>query len=162
MDNPIEELILFSKNGAISMVKIEWWLLKYQAFYDSHRGKRNEIELPALSAYASQEDHFVDIFEKLEKLSRLSKNEEYFKEQISQYESGLNRNNQMKSWVLENIEIYENHYISFLLDYLDYYEFQEESHLLINSIYDVNHNVFIDRADFRYTLKFLEIFEMIH
>lgn len=163
----IEEFISLSSDGVFSMVKIEWWLLKHGNDYKNIKGiesvknivefEGKEIVLPSLKK-PSEEERFLDLYEVLEKLSRLHRNETYFKQEMAIYKEIKNKSKKAQDWLAKKEELGVNEYVCFLHDYLDYDINNNEYHLKVFLLKDKNFNLFVDREYFKNTIEFLELF----
>ena len=150
------------------MAKIEWWLLKHESNYSYVKAIENikntfevdgkDVILPSLQNPPSEEERFICLFEALEKLSQLHKNENYFKQEMAIYISIKENTEKLKLWLVKNEVFGADKYVCFLVDYLDYLGNGEEYHLNVFLEKDRNFNLFVDREDFKHTVDFLETF----
>ncbi|UWX54891.1 hypothetical protein NYZ99_19485 [Maribacter litopenaei] len=166
--NWIKDFQALSQNHIYSMDKIQWWLLKYteknKSIYNLERSRNSDgqkqlsdIILPLF--WRSGKDRiFLDLYVTLDKISKFHRNERYFEQEVLDYHKIANSDSDLKNWISKNKSFGADVYVCFLTDYLDYDENENEEHLkvFVPSLKDLE--IFINRADFKYTIDFLEIF----
>lgn len=141
--------------SVMSMAKVEWLLLKYHDEYQ--RLTRDSIDRIPLF-HVRDFDVFIRIFEELSALSDYHRHESYFKEQVIEYETRAKYKHSLQvEWVTRNEKLAVVEFMIFDYLYLDHCD--DPEHLKIRHILDENIHIYIDRNDFKYTSKALEIFD---
>ncbi len=153
----IKELKYLSTDSIISIDKVEFWLLKYQDNYN-HLKSLREGELLPLSNYATAEDKFVDLYEKLDEVSRYHKFESCCKEQLEIYASIKNDTEKVEKWLSTNEYFYYEELIHFAVKYLDYLGNDKDYNLKVFSHFNKDLEFFINGKDFESTIEFIEKF----
>lgn len=105
---------------------------------------------------------FLDIYESLDTISNLHRNEKYFEQEIIKYNKIQNDQTKLKSWILNNEKLGSNTYVCFLLDYLDYDIESKVKHLNVFIPSLPKMEIYIEIQDFKNTLIFLEIFNDLY
>jgi len=169
--NYLDDLKNLKLNEKISINKIEWWLLKYDNYYkeiynntySQHLTKINEIDvrLPTFQE-SSNEDKFLELYEALNRLSRLHKDEPYFRQEILKYNKIKNEEIEIKKWISKNEYFGSEKYVTFFLDYLDYKQNNDEIDLNIYIPSLKEFEIYVDAHYFKNTIKFLEIFNNLY
>tara|TARA_R110002096_G_scaffold434449_1_gene656038 strand:+ start:1147 stop:1722 length:576 start_codon:yes stop_codon:yes gene_type:complete len=172
LDSLISELFELKKNGILSISIIEWWLLKYSEFYkktydfvySQHLFTTDDgsvIRLPPFGK-ATDEEKFLELFKALDTICELNRNEQYFEQELTEYQKIKNSQSELKNWVTKNEYLGADKYVCFLIDYLDYDENDQEEHLniYVSSLKELE--IYIDRKDFKNTIDFLEIFNELY
>ncbi|MBK5193967.1 MAG: hypothetical protein JJE07_12325 [Flavobacteriaceae bacterium] len=160
------------RNDIYSIVKIEWWLLKYSDIqkvthdlvYSQHLFQEEDgttIRLPPFGK-KSEKEKFLDLYEALDSISQFHKNENYFEQQMVLYCQIKRAPSDLKKWVAKNEKLGADNYACFLLDYLDYDEEEKVEHLsvFVPSLKEIN--IFVELQDFKHTINFLEIFNELY
>lgn len=167
----VTELLSLSNGDLYTMDKIRWWLLKYyKTFRVLNEGEQNKyivqlkdgsvVRLPPFKVY-TEDQVFLCIYQALETLSDFHKNEEYFQKELVRYKWILGSDiHSLRKWVRDNEKIGADDYACFLLDYLDYSDSPE--HLNIFLLYSKDLNFYVNKEDFKYTLKFLDVFQDVY
>jgi len=168
----LNELKSLSINGVFSMCKIECWLLKYENDYlyikelvdikNAAEFKNKQIVLPSLNDTPSKEEKFIDLYESLNKLSNLYRNENYFEQELSILRKIKNQPKKVNQWLNKNKKYVADKYVCFFVNYLDYLGSGKEYHLNVFSLLNKDLNIFVERNDFKYTIEFKEIFDSIY
>ena len=161
----LQELLDLGDNGIFRMNKIHWRLLKYSDYIsnlitkegEKHFYTQNESGFARLpnSSINNSIRVLISIYESLEQIAEFHKNEAYFKSELDNYKNIQDQADLIK-WIEKNEKIGGDEYVCFLLDYLDYAENAE--HLSVFFLHAKELDIYIDNADFHYTLKFLETF----
>jgi len=159
-------------NLITSISKIEWWLLKYSEFYketyefvySQHLFATDDgsvIRLPPIGK-PTDEKKFLELFKALDTICELHRNEQYFEQELTEYQKIKNSQSELKNWVAKNEHLGADKYVCFLIDYLDYDENDQEEHLniYVSSLKELE--IYIDRKDFKNTIDFLEIFNELY
>lgn len=166
----IEKLII--DNKIISIDKIEWWLLKYSEFYkktydfvySQHLFTTDDgsvIRLPPFGK-PTDEEKFLELFKALDTICELHRNEQYFEQELIDYQKIKSSQTDLKKWVTKNENLGADKYVCFLIDYLDYDKNDEEVHLKIFLLESKELEIYIDRQHFKNTIDFLEIFNELY
>jgi len=168
----ISELKSLSSDGIFNIDKIEWWLLKYEKLYvkskqhnqSEHLYKIDgkEVRLPDNIGNPTDEEKFIDVYERLDNLTKLHRNEDYFKQEMAIYNGIKNEPQKVKHWLNKNEKFGSDDYVCFLTDYLDYDTDDKVYHLGVFFLKDEELEVYVDRDDFKYTIEFLEIFNELY
>lgn len=142
-----------------SMDKIEWLLLKYNDEYERLEGFLESIKCDYFDIYDDQ--LFVDIFQEFYELSEFHHFEDYCKEQVMEYENNSRFHHSLqKDWIIKNEQIAVFNLLVFEWRYLEhdrnkeYFKIKHGNHDLVN--------INLDKNDFRYIIRFLEIFERLY
>ncbi len=161
----IQDLIGLGENDIFRMDRIQWWLLKYRDYIlelkaieeNKHLFKQNDGGYARLPSCSINKANIIQIsvFDSLEIIADLHKNEVYFKGELIDFKD-IGNKAQLINWISRNEKIGGDDYVCFLLDYLDYAENAE--HLSVFCLYAKTLNIYINKFDFQYTLQFLEIF----
>ena len=168
----IEELKSLSNDSIFSIDKIEWWLLKHETFYKQTKRINDSkhlyeiddriVRLPDNIGNPSDEEKFIDVYESLNNLSQLHRNESYFKQEMAIYDRIKNKPQKVKQWLKKNEKLGTEDYVTFLIDYLDYLGGDNEYHLNVFFLKNDNLDFYVDREDFKYTIRFLETFTELY
>lgn len=165
----INEFITFKSDGIYTMEKIEFWLLKFSGFYketlayvqtqDLFRMEDGTtVCLPSFWK-TTNEYKFLDLYKTLDTVSNFHRKENNTRGLLLEYHSIKNSQSDLKQWTKKAKYIVADQYASFLSDYLDYDEDDNEENLLIymESIKELE--IYIDKNDFKNTLEFLGVFQ---
>lgn len=172
MKNAVTEFKNLLNNHLTTISKIEWWLLKYSGEYNRtdrlESSKHLNIEkdgtivrLPP-TLEPNENDKFLCLFRALNKLTVFHKNEDYFRTQMTKYHKIKSSKSELGEWLIENKIFGADKYVCFLIDYLDYDENDNEIHLSVFVHSATELNIFAERADFKYTIEFLETFNELY
>lgn len=155
-------------NNKISISKIEWWLLKYSAiykethdlFYSKYWFELDDetfIRVPPCGKPTLKEK-FLELYSALDTISDFHRNENYFKQEMNEYNKIKHSHQDLKIWITKNENLGVEKYSCFLLDYLDYVENNDDGDLQV-FIYSLKEiEIYIDRKYFKNTIDFLETF----
>lgn len=163
---------LNQKFKPITIDIIEWWLFKhsalykktYESVYNQHLFTTDDdsvIRLPPFGKLTDQ-DFFLDLYEALDTISKFHRNEKYFKQEMVTYNKIKHSHSNLKNWIAKNEDFGAEKYVSFLIDYLDYDENDEEEHLsvYVHSLKELE--IYVDRHNFKNTIDFLEKFNELY
>ncbi|MEP2280966.1 hypothetical protein [Maribacter sp.] len=170
MNSPVTDFFNLKKNGPLSISKVEWWLLKYLDLYkktydfvhSQHLFKLDDgstVRLPSLGRTTKQEE-FLDLYEALDTICEFHRKEQYFEQEINEYQKIKDSQSDLKNWITKNEYLGAEKYVCFLVDYLDYSENAEHLNIYVHSSKELD--IYIDRQDFRNTIEFLEIFNELY
>lgn len=168
------DLFELSSKNIFLMNRIEWWLLKYSDTYKDiqtyleENGVENYWLEPGNTIYLpTSEDpiiknvnRFLYLYEALDIISELHRNEPYFKQEMLAYPKVKDELETLKAWVDKSEQLMLDKYVMFLADYLDYIPSTEN--LKVNVRCSPDLDIFIDPKDFQYTIEFLEIFSKLY
>jgi len=167
-----KDLQNLSVANILAISKVQWWLLKYSDLYkktsdfvhSQHLFTTDDgsvIRLPPFGKPTDQ-DKFLDLYNALDTLSELHRNEKYFEKEMVEYRLTKNSHSDLKKWIIKNENLGAEKYVCFFIDYLDYDENEKEEHLsvYVSSLKELD--IFIDRKDFKNTIDFLEIFNDLY
>lgn len=170
--NPIRELLKLAHNGVLSISKIEWWLLKYTNEYNRvdniesskhlHIGDDGTTVRLPITFIPNQNDKFLGLFRALNELTDFHKLENYFGTQMTKFNNIKLSRTEVESWLIKNKRFGTDKFVCFLIDYLDYDENDEEEHLSVFVHTATELDIFVDRADFKNTIEFLETFNRLY
>jgi len=148
--------------------KIEWWLLKNETLYvqikrindSKHLYEIDDsiVRLPNNIGNPTSDEKFIDVYESLDVLTKLHRNEKYFKQEMAIYDRIKNEPQKVKQWLKKNEKLGTEDYVTFLIDYLDYDPNDNEYHLNVFFLKDDKLEVYVDREDFKHTIEFIETF----
>src|SRR5690554_6619279 len=167
----IADFINLSKTSLYSIKKIEWWLLKYSDTYKEiiafNKSKYVTIrlddgtisKLPPLNE-STEHRVFLDLYRRLDDISKFHRYEDYFEQQMNEYCKIKNSHYELKKWVAKNEDLGASNFVLFLVDYLDYSEHPE--HLNVYLPYSKELDLYIERKDFKNMIEFLEIFDELY
>lgn len=154
------------------MDRIEWWLLKYSDlyketydfFYSQYLFELDDGTILRDPPFGKPTDkeRFLAVFKALDEISEFHKNEVYFEKEMIEYNEIKKSQTTLKNWVLKNEEFGANKYACFLIDYLDYKEYDQVEHLNVCVHFFKDFEIFIDRNDFKHTIEFLENFNELY
>ncbi|MDN3724804.1 hypothetical protein QRD02_10450 [Aequorivita sp. SDUM287046] len=173
MDINFKEIFSYLETqNVFSTSIIEWWLLKYSDFYkqtygfvySQHLFKMDDgstVRLPPFGK-PTDEEKFIDLYQALDTISELHRNEKYFDLQMVEYHKIKDSQSDLKNWVAANENFGSEKYVCFLIDYLDYDENNKEEHLKIFLLESTDLEIYIDRQDFKNTIDFLETFNELY
>jgi hypothetical protein len=169
---PIEELKSLSDEGVFRRDKIEWWLLKYDEYYQDHYRAKEDRSGMKITCRADAKPHikksidlenkinwFLDTYEALDGVSEFYRVELYFKDELELYKSLKNDKAQLNSWL-------EKHKLDEGKKYKEFVYLFQDNRTLSGYKLDVLYplslplKISLDESEFKYTLKFLEILEM--
>ena len=143
----------------ISMDKLEWLLLKYSEEFERLLGFLGRIDDDFFDIY--DDKLFVDIFLQFEELSEDHRYESYCKEQVIDYMNNSRFELSLqKDWAIKNEGMAVFNLYGFEFKYLEsdrnkeYFKIKHDNHDLFN--------INVDKNDFRYIIRFLEIFERLY
>lgn len=165
----IQELTRSNPN---SMNKIEWWLLKYRDVFKKVKGSladdylydlddHSNMRLP-MSLKASHNDRFINVYESLDSLSTIHRLENYFQTQLLEFKKVRMTKAGTNKWLKKNEYLGADKLACFFIDYLDYDDDDKVENLKVFFHTAPNLKIFIQSNDFRYTIKFLEIFQELY
>ncbi len=148
----IQEFESLPSDGIYSLATIEWWLLKYQD--ECNRIKEEEskrfmyfidgkwVRLPDYFDARTPNEKFLKIYDSLNKITDLHKQESYFKQEMAIYKSLKNDSEKVKEWLAKNEYLGAEKYFMFSLEN--------------------DGGINVDRKDFKYTIQFKETFDSIY
>ena len=151
-----------SLKGIHTIVKINWWLLKYYDLYKYCNENWNNGscfgELACSHTIGSEMDKFRDFYESLEEVANLHKKETYFREQMQILEIVRNDSPALMKWMLQNEKLGVE---DFLIFWIEWYE--EERKVLDPNINNWEKQKILFKADeWKYTIKFLKVFNELY
>lgn len=165
----LKEINILTQTVPNSMNKIEWWLLKYSDQFIEIENVKHSYELDAgfvvkrpLFLEVTENQTFLGLFNALNNLSNFHRFENYFKEQMSDYKNIKSSQVGLKEWLSKNEELGSDKFVCFLIDYLDYDLDDKVEHLKVYVHEAINLDVYVDRADFKNTIEFLEAFNELY
>lgn len=164
-------MTFFDLKSLFSIQEIEWWLLKYSDLYkeckDTYDAKHSDpifrnddgsvIRLPSMGN-PSYIEKVLDLYEALDTLTEYHKDEQYFEQELVEYQKIKSSKPNLKKWVAKNESLGADKYICFLIEYLDYDKDGQEEHLKVSVYTSKEIEIYINRQDFKNTIDFLEIF----
>lgn len=155
----IKELQNLSKD-VYSINHLYWWTLKYEYLYKRAKETKNlgscYGSLPCACTSDNPESIFISFYEGLFQMTEFHKHENYFQEELKNYNSIAGDEEKLKEWVLKNEKLGTEDLFLFLINHLDY---DENSYHPIVGIHEDNlPNIFVNRNDFKNTIEALEIF----
>ena len=166
----LKESRVFFNEKIIPISQVEWWLLKYSDFYkktsdfvySQHLFKMDDGSIVRLPPFGepTDQDKFLDLYNALDTICEFHRNEKYFEQELTEYQKIKDSQSELKNWIAKNEDLGAEKYVCFLVDYLDYSENAE--HLNIYAHTSKELEIYIDRQDFRNTIKFLEIFNELY
>ena len=166
----LKESRVFFNEKIIPITQVEWWLLKYSDFYkktsdfvySQHLFKMDDGSIVRLPPFGepTDQDKFLDLYNALDTICEFHRNEKYFEQELTEYQKIKDSQSDLKNWITKNEDLGAEKYVCFLVDYLDYSENAE--HLNIYAHTSKELEIYIDRQDFRNTIKFLEIFNELY
>jgi len=166
----LKESRVFFNEKIIPITQVEWWLLKYSDFYkktsdfvySQHLFKMDDGSIVRLPPFGepTDQDKFLDLYNALDTICEFHRNEKYFEQELTEYQKIKDSQSELKNWIAKNEDLGAEKYVCFLVDYLDYSENVE--HLNIYAHTSKELEIYIDRQDFRNTIKFLEIFNELY
>ena len=163
---PFLEIEKLKEDFLISMPKVEWWLLKYSSIYKDIEKSESEkhlfeledgsvVRLPPLGE-TNKNERLICLYQALEEIADFHKYENYFKTQMTELENVKNDKVGLNKWLLRNEKLGSEKFVCFLIDYLDYDEDDKVEHLKVYVYQAKELDIFIDKADFKNTVAFLE------
>nr|WP_321221376.1 hypothetical protein [uncultured Psychroserpens sp.] len=169
----ISEFESLSDKGIYCIAKIKWWLLKLEDEYNNMREEESErhmsfidknwVKLPHYFDSRTPEEKFLNLFDTLNSISELHREEDYFKEEMAIYKVIKNDFEKVKKWLARNEHFGTNKYFMFSLDYFgEVDEIKNEFHLQVSFLQDSHKNIFIDRDDFKFTIEFTNTFNSVY
>ena len=143
----------------ISMDKLEWLLLKYSEEFERLLGFLKWIDDDFFEIY--DDKLFVDIFLEFEELSEYHRYESYCKEQVIDYMNNSRFELSLqKDWAIKNESMAVFNLGGFEFTYLEVDRNKE--YFKIKHVNRDLFNINVDKDDFKYIIKFLEIFERLY
>ena len=143
----------------VSMNKIEWLLLKYIDEFERLLVCLEGIDDDLFDIY--DDTLFVDIFLKFEELSEYYRFESYCKEQVIDYMNNCRFERSLqKDWAIKNEGVAVFDLWVFEFTYLE--PDRNKEYFKIKHVNQNLFNINIDKNDFRYIIRFLEIFEELY
>ncbi len=163
MDNKTANKELKDLNSnPFTMDKIEGWLLKYA---DLRRNSKIDFsyscfkDLPCVCPRFLEVNqpitNFNSCFDELHELAQLHKYESHFRKQMEKYELIKGDKEKYELWLIWNYELWYQKFSGFIFSYL-LDSIDDESHLNV-FVLDIDYKILVDRNDFYYTVKFLEL-----
>jgi hypothetical protein len=165
MELALEEFKKLEVEGLYPMDEIVCWLSQFKPLSE---GIRNHfismyqyqiddelVRLPPLNLKPSKEEKFLDLYKELEKLGSLYCREENFRNILFEFDQAKVGPEKVKIWLLKN-EFLWNEYIAFYFDYVD--DSKETDRLNVFLLYYDKSEIKLNRIDFRFTIKFLELY----
>lgn len=168
----ITEANILLESTPNSMAKIEWWLLKYsdqfktikEAERNNHLLKLDDgsiVNLPPLWE-KTENQTFLNLYNALNELANFYRFENELKNQMSEFRSLKSNNARIKEWLLQNEKLGSEKFVCFLIDYLDYDEDDKVEHLKVDVPSAKELDIYVDIADFKNTVNFLETFNVLY
>lgn len=160
----LNEFKSLQENNVFSMLKVEWWLMKYDDYYKQlstdwycpNKGCAMIVGGNCFCKSKSDEYKFLELFKSLDVLSQYQRKEEYFKEELECYYTVKDDPIKLKELVIKNEEIGLEGWWDFLLGYLNYCDNAVLLRAFEKSF--LGYDVFIDNNDFKYNIEFLDLF----
>lgn len=163
----IQNFLNLSNNNIYSMPKIKWWLLKnryaYRISKQVEKQKNTFIDADEETTYSpsfskpTEEYKLIELYEALNELLEVYIKENFYKTKFEEYESIKNNKEEFNIWLNAINEEEATEYLVFLIDYLDYDKSYNVYHLLVPLIINKEIKLFINRLDFKYTIKYFEV-----
>lgn len=164
---PINDYLSILDGNYLDLVKLEWWLIKYEDLYEqaynfyfkNHLYRTDEGEIIRLpnSTKPNKFTKLIDLFDFLNQISKVHKKEEYFKYQIEVYYKICDSKTKTKQWLIEN-ELVGN------MDKF-YLNLNEDSFYKPDKFGRININgnctqkpIFVQKEKFKYAFEFFNIF----
>ena len=158
----LENLKSLTKDNTYSIVKIEWWLLKYKGEYQYTNSVIDAIPssftYPRISPKYQEEFNFKDLYERLEEVSICYKNETHFKEQLAVYNKVKNNVSELNNWLATHYLDAGKQQSKFRILFADNRELIDYS-FKIHLPTSLNLSVIVEANEFQYSLQFLNILE---
>lgn len=160
----IEVFKSFSSNSIYTMASVKYWLGEYDQLY--FYAKRNYRErgivdgILTYGGYGSILHSFILLYENLSTLSLQYSYEPYFNEEVTIYDKINGDIPCIKLWLERNEDLATNLFLLFTSDNFDSAPHGNDNYknlYLSNELFG-DSNIIIDRKEFRYTIKFLKIF----
>lgn len=159
IEEALELLQSFQKDGFYTIPKIGWWLLKYYVLYKDCKENWNNCscfgELPCSHTFNSEENKFIDFYQELDEISQLHKLNSECGEEILKLQEFKKERKLINAWLRKNEELYNNLLIEFWLDT----EIIDNHILLYFSNYK-DLEIKIDQTEFKDVIDFLELYSL--
>ena len=164
IEHAVNVLKSFSSNSIYTMASVKYWLGEYDQLY--FYAKRNYRErgivdgVLAYGGYGSILHSFILLYENLSTLSLQYSYEPYFNEEVTIYDKINGDIPCIKLWLERNEDLATNLFLLFTSDNFDSAPHGNDNYknlYLSNELFG-DSNIIIDRKEFRYTIKFLKIF----
>lgn len=155
-----------------SINKIEWWLLKYydhykishKAEYEKYRFTNHDgskVRLPRFEKETNNQK-FMELYEKLDELSSFHKFEDYFVKQMLDFNKIGSNITKVQDWLEKNEALGKDKFVCFLMDYFDEEDEENTGYLKISLKLEKAYNIYVDSADFKNTVEFLKTFNELY
>jgi len=154
--------------GVKSLKEIKQWLIENKKNAISLKENNNKIkscfdDMGCSCSMNSKEAEFLSLYEQLSEISEIHKLENYAKEELKTYKIIKVNNIEVKQWLIKNEKIAGENLACFLIDYLDYSEYENDIfHLLAYRKVEQKFEIFIQRNDFKNLIEFKELFDELY
>jgi hypothetical protein len=105
-ENSIKELTDLKDGEYLSFDKIEYWLLKHGALYSQTKDNYDcsNFKLPCMCWSRKKDCLFIDIFDALEKISKMYHNNLFYANEINKYAKIKEIQIEEKKWLTDNLK----------------------------------------------------------
>jgi len=164
----LNELLNLKQNDLYSIAKIEWWLLKYEDYYNDLKSywycpnpRCNHRILDNCQCKNKHDEfYFLNMYKELDKFSLHHRNEHFLKNELEMYNEFKDNPQEIRNWIIKNEEIGTNSVYDFQFYYFN--RFQLDAYLKVSSYKFPDYAVFIDTKDFESSIEFLKIFKKLY
>lgn len=165
---PIDDFHFILENNFLDLVKMEWWLIKYEnLFKETYNFFYNEflyrkvngdiVRLPDFNVdYYDEYKRFTDLYKVLNDISFLHKNESYFKNELVHYFQISHSKKEARKWLIKNENIGAKCYLYVSLNGLEDFDMLTDRK---NICYLKGFDFTINRNDFFYSPKFYKLYK---
>lgn len=166
----------------ITVQFIKKWINENWEYYKDIKDNWNcencptELGLPCICINPEEEYVFTLVYEKLDEVISYHKSEEYFRKELIIFENIKDSENELREWVLKNQKLWDDGFFTIGAEFFDFdFNNKETANIRVfrpriiipgmcgevNSPKlkrGIDFEIYVDRNDFKHTLKFLEIF----
>ncbi|WP_405211187.1 hypothetical protein [Dokdonia sp. Asnod2-E02] len=167
MLEPLKEILLKSTNNPLEMEYIIDWLSENEKLYnkikrmtqamDLFETDKGLVRLPMDLNGTSEDDQFLEIYDKLTELKRFFEMEAYFKGELELFSKIGDNKVLLQEFYLRNKEVYDKEVFSFFIEYYDEVGAKFMNIPLISG----NQSLVIVPTNFSKLISFSEVFEKI-
>jgi hypothetical protein len=162
----LNEFKNLKENDLYSLAKVEWWLMKYEGYYNDLKSYWCCDRCNLMSAvgtcsckYPYDEYVFLELFKDLDVFCQYRRYESYFQGELETYYKVKDDPKTLKNLIIKNGQIGADECFEFLIDYHNYS--LNPVHLYVYSSSFKDFDIYIDRIDFENTITFLGIFSKL-
>lgn len=171
MEKSIQELFDLRIGDLLTIEKVEWWLSKYEDYYKyCYSNRRYHMSYDKLFPLCTcsdclnkPENDYCWFYGRLECIAQFHSLEKYCKIELLLYDRYKESKEALRNWVIRNEKIGSKELACFIIDYLDYSEFESEiEHLMVSPFLNNDLVFYIERFGFKNLIEFKNVFDKLY